>query len=79
MALDKYTLSKNKKSGKWDLKKSGSNKPKKSFDKKSDATKAGALEKATGGNSSVRIKKMDGKIQEERTFPRAKDPKKTPG
>ena len=79
MALDKYSLSKNKETDKWELKKSGSDKPTKSFDKKSDATKRGVLEKATGGNSSVRIKKENGRIQEERTFPRKKDPKKTPG
>ena len=28
---------------------------------------------------SVRIRKVDNTIQEERTYPRSKDPKKTPG
>ncbi|MER9474366.1 hypothetical protein [Mesorhizobium sp. M0520] len=38
------------------------------------------MESAVGkGGGSVRIKKLDGTIQEERTFPRSADPKDTPG
>ena len=46
------------------------------FDKKADATKGGALSDAVGAKGgSVRIHKEDGKIQEERTYPRSRDPK----
>jgi hypothetical protein len=38
--------------------------------------KGGVLGKAVGsGGGSVQIRKLDGTIQEERTFPRAADPK----
>lgn len=40
--------------------------------------KGGALEKAIG-EGSVKIQKMDGKFQEERTFPGSKDPKSSKG
>jgi len=43
------------------------------------ATKAGALERAVGGKGTVRIHKMTGKFQEERTFPRGEDPRKSKG
>jgi hypothetical protein len=33
------------------------------------------LEKAVGKMGSVRIKKRNGKIQEERTYPRSMDPR----
>lgn len=76
--LPKFTLSYNKKNDNWDL----TNQKKevvKSFENKSDATAGGQLEKAIGGAGSVRIKKMDGEYQEERTFPRSADPKKSKG
>ena len=37
---------------------------------------AAALGKEGG---SVKIRKLDGKFQEERTYPRSKDPKRSPG
>lgn len=42
-------------------------------------TKAEVVKKTTdlaksGGNTSVKIHKVDGKIQEERTYPRSSDP-----
>ena len=50
------------------------------FDRKADATKGGALADAIGkGGGSVRIRKVDNTIQEERTIPPAKDPRKTKG
>ena len=76
MALDKYHLT--KKGDDWRLEKAGSNR---AFVKA--GTKAEAIEKSRhyvgdrGG--SMRIHKVDGKIQEERTYPRSKDPKKTKG
>lgn len=47
--------------------------------------KAPAVEKATGdakrnpSNAQVVIKKQDGRYQEERTYPRSSDPRRTPG
>lgn len=77
--LPKYTLGHNKKAKRWEVKNSAGESIK-SFKTKDDATAGGVLERAIGpGGGSVRIKKMDGKIQEERTFPRASDPKRSPG
>lgn len=46
-------------------------------------TKAGILEYIKGGFCtepvSVKIHKIDGKIQEERTYPKSSDPRKTKG
>lgn len=76
--LPRYDLTHNAKNENWDLK-NGSGKTVKSFDLKSDATKGGALADAIGGPGSVRIHKVDGKIQEERTFPGSADPRKSKG
>lgn len=77
--LPKFTLVKNKKEERWDLKPDGSTDVLKSFERKQDATRGGVLQKAIGGEGSVKIKKEDGKIQEERTFPGKKDPPGSPG
>lgn len=78
--MDKFTLHKDKKSEKWRLEKEGSDRAVKLFDRKADATKGGALADAIGkGGGSVRIRKVDNTIQEERTIPPAKDPRKTKG
>lgn len=71
--LPKFTLSQNGK--KWELKREGSGEVVKRFATKAAATKGGVLEKAVGGMGSVRIKKRNGKIQEERTYPRSMDPR----
>ncbi|RAK68712.1 DUF2188 domain-containing protein [Phenylobacterium kunshanense] len=78
MAVDKYTLHKDSKSEKWRLEREGSDRAKRVFDTKSEALKdlRGAVG-PTGG--SVRIRKVDNTIQEERTYPRSKDPKGSPG
>ena len=76
--LPKYHLV--EKDQKWRLEPEGGGRAKRVFDKKSDATAGGALKEALGiAGGSVRIHKQDGKIQEERTFPRSKDPKSSPG
>ena len=78
--LPKYTLDYNEKKDQWDLQKDQSNKVIKSFETKEDATKGGTLEKAIGKEGgSVKIQKMDGKFQEERTYPGNADPKKSKG
>lgn len=78
--LRKTTLSKNKEKSTWDLKDDKTDKVIHSFRKKETATKGGALARQLGPEGgSVKIKKGDGKIQEERTFPRSKDPRKSKG
>ena len=73
--LPRYSLSQNEKSKKWELKGEGSGQVVKSFKTKAAATKGGVLERAVGGRGSVRIRKRNGKIQEERTYPRSADPR----
>lgn len=78
--MDKFTLHKDAKMDKWRLEKEGSDRAVKLFDKKADATKGGALADAIGkGGGSVRIRKVDNTIQEERTIRPAKDPRKSKG
>ena len=73
--LPRFSLSHNDKNKKWELKHEGSGEVVKRFATKAAATKGGVLEKAVGGMGSVRIRKRDGKIQEERTYPRSMDPR----
>lgn len=78
MSIDKYTLHKDSNTEKWRLEKEGSDKAKRTFDRKEDALKE--LKHAVGPNGgSVRIRKVDNTIQEERTYPRSKDPKSSKG
>lgn len=78
MTLDKYTLHKDQKSEKWRLEKESSDRAVRVFDRKADALPA--LREAVGAKGgSVRIRKVDNTIQEERTYPRAKDPKESKG
>ncbi|MGH6736394.1 MAG: DUF2188 domain-containing protein [Methyloceanibacter sp.] len=73
--LPRYTLSHNDKTKKWELKREGSGEVIKRFATKAAATKGGVLERAVGKMGSVRIRKRNGKIQEERTYPRSMDPR----
>lgn len=78
MALDKYTLHKDAESKKWRLEKEGSDRAKRTFDTKEEALKG--LRGAVGPDGgSVRVRKVDNTIQEERTYPRGKDPKSSKG
>lgn len=68
------------KKDKWRLEPEGGGRARAVFDTKADATAGGALKGALGkAGGSVRIHKQDGTIQEERTYPRSKDPKGSPG
>jgi hypothetical protein len=50
------------------------------FESKAEATGGGKLEKVIGAEGgTVRIHKKDGTFEEERTFPRAEDPRSSPG
>lgn len=78
--LPKYTLEYNERKDDWDLKKDQTRRTVKSFDTKKDATAGGVLRKAVGPDGgSVKIQKENGRFQEERTFPKSKDPRKSKG
>lgn len=64
----------------WKLKEEVTGRTIRSFDTKGEATSGGVLADALGSQGgSVRIHKQNGVIQEERTFPRSRDPRKSPG
>ena len=78
--LPKFSLTKDTKRNDWKLVDDQTDMVKKRFDTKAEATQGGMLKKALGPTGgSVRIKKENGRIQEERTFPRKEDPKSSPG
>ena len=78
MPIPKYDVLLNRKTGEWQLKKAGANRAKRVSDTKKEALKN--LSDAVGPNGgSVRIRRKDNAIQEERTYPRSKDPKHRPG
>lgn len=77
--LPRFSLAHNETTKKWELKTEGSSEVVKKFATKAAALKGGVLEKAVGGRGSVRIRKRDGKIQEERTYPRSADPRGSKG
>ena len=73
--LPRYSLGYNAKSKRWELTSENSGGVVKTFASKAKATKGGVLSRAVGGRGSVRIRKRNGKIQEERTYPRSADPR----
>lgn len=78
--LPKFTLSHDEKKDDWVLKQDKTGKTVKRFDDKEDATKGGVLKKAVGKEGgSVKIQKEDGEFQQERTYPKSRDPKKSKG
>lgn len=78
--LPRYTLGHDHKKGGWVLKEEVTGNVIKRFGTKEDATKGGVLKKAIGSRGgSVRIQKENGVFQEERTYPRSRDPRQTKG
>jgi len=78
--IPKYTLEYNEKKEAWELEADKSGRVIKSFETKEEATKAGVLEKAVGlEGGSVKIQKVNGRFQEERTYPGSADPKESKG
>lgn len=78
--LPKFTLDYDENKDRWSLEQDDSNKVIKTFKTKSDATSRGVLKKAIGQDGgSVKIQKQNGKFQEERTFPKSKDPRQSKG
>ena len=75
--LHRFTLKHNKRDSRWDLK-DQTGEIVRVFPRKADAVADGVLERAVGkSGGTVRIHKVDG--TEERTFPRSKDPRQSPG
>ena len=78
--LPQFHLTKDAAKGDWALRKAGAERATRRFDTKTEATAGGVLSEAVGkGGGSVRIHLESGRIQEERTFPRGRDPKQSPG
>lgn len=78
--LPRFTLSHDHQKGGWVLKREITGQVVRRFETKDDATAGGVLGKAIGANGgSVRIQKENGVFQEERTFPRSRDPRRTKG
>lgn len=69
--LPRYSLAYNAKTKRWELRSEPSGKVVKTFKEKAKATKGGVLSRAVGRRGAVGIKKRNGKIQEERTYPRS--------
>jgi len=76
--VDKFTLHKDQDTQKWRLEREGSDRAKRTFDTKGEAL--ANLRDAVGmDGGSVQIRRVDNTIQEERTYPRSKDPKSSKG
>jgi hypothetical protein len=74
--MDNYHITKSEKL--WTLVKEGAQRASKTAATKAEIT-ALASEFLQGKTASLKIHKEDGTIQEERTFPRAADPRKSKG
>lgn len=70
--LPRFSLSYNGTNRKWELTREDNEEVVKRFKSKADAIKGGVLERAVKKVGSVRIRKRDGKIQEERSYPRSR-------
>ncbi len=80
MTLRKLTLTHNKKKSTWDVKLDESKQVLHTFKTKKNATKGGALKRVLGKKGgSVKIEKITGGYQEERTYPGSKDPRRSKG
>jgi len=78
--LRKLSLSKDAARDDWVLREDGASRALRRFDTKAGATKGGVLENALGQQGgSVKIRKVDGTFEEERTYPRSRDPRRSPG
>ena len=78
--LPKFTVDFNEKKDSWELQNDKTNKVVKRFETKDDLTKGGVLKKLVGKEGgSVKIQKKNGKFQQERTYPKGRDPKSSKG
>jgi hypothetical protein len=78
--LAKYTLAFDEKKDKWTLRNDRTNRVEQSFGTKARAMTGGVLKRAVGRDGgSVKIQKENGRLQEERTYPGRKNPRKSKG
>jgi len=78
--LPKFTLEYNERKDRWALGNDKTNRVVKTFETKENATAGGVLRKAVGKDGgSVKIQKINGRFQEERTFPSSADPHSSKG
>lgn len=78
--LPGYTLSFDRQKENWKLENDATNRVVRRFETKEEATAGGVLDDALGAaGGSVRIQKKVGGYQEERTFPRSRDPRESKG
>jgi hypothetical protein len=78
--LPKFTLDYDERKSRWELTNDRTNRIIKSFGTKAAALKGGALRRAVGRDGgSVKIQRENGRFQEERTYPRSRDPKSSKG
>ncbi|UVT16036.1 MAG: DUF2188 domain-containing protein [Nitrospira sp.] len=78
--LPRYTLSHDDRNDDWTLTNDATGKTRRRFETKEEATQGGVLEDALGScGGSVKIQKLNGLYQEERTFPRSRDPRSSKG
>jgi hypothetical protein len=76
--MKNYHITKARDGEGWNLKAEGGKRATLTAETKAEIIKE-TREFAQGKEISVKIHTGDGKIQEERTYPRSSDPKKTPG
>lgn len=78
--LPKYTLSYDKEKKEWKLNNDKTNRVVNRFETKESAVTRGILRKAVRGKGgSVKINTLRNEYQEERTYPKSKDPTKSIG
>ena len=65
--------------GQWKLKREGAERASRVFDTKDEAVRESAQFVREHGGGSVKIHSQDGRIQEERTYPRSADPRSSKG
>ena len=76
--MDSFHLTFNKENKNWKFQKEGGKRPLKNAKTKSEMIEF-MKQYMSKKKGSVKIHKQDGKIQEERTYPRSADPKKSKG
>jgi hypothetical protein len=78
--LPKYTASYDEKKEDWPVTNDATGKVLRRFDTKEELTAGGVLRDALGSQGgSVKIQKVNGRFDEERTYPRSKDPGSSKG
>jgi hypothetical protein len=75
--MDIYVLTPNDEGG-WSLKREDAERSSRNFESKEEALDF-AREFMSSREATLKIFKKDGSIQEERTYPKASDPERTPG